>query len=407
LYAKRVDISVSRLPLIFSKSLKVTRVLLEAPTITLIHNAAQWNFYGVLASGQTSDTRRGPSLAVRRGILVIRSNDRVEPFVLRDVSLDAPELSTALDNTVALTSSVDGGGTLKLNGNWGPVSWQGRSPTVPINILVNARKLGLSESNLTASFAPSVGGMMSFDGAIESDGTSVRVTGNAEFDRLKLSDRGQPNAEPLMFGFALSHDMARGAGVLSRCDLSLQKGSASIAGTYIMAGDDPILKLKVVGQGVPVTPLSGLLTAAGMPLPPGTSLQGGVAFIDLSIEGDLDGPTTSGSVAMNNTKFMNFDLEERLSSVAGLDLLHIKRDIEISEWRATVRFTPENITLSDVQADLPGVAAFAGSGAIDANRTLDFQMSAVRHGTSEKRPIPFVVRGACISPIFRQPGKPG
>jgi AsmA protein len=406
-YAQRVDLSVKRIPLIFSRSLEITSVVLEAPTVTLIHNAAQWNFYGVLASGRTGgDTERGPSLRISRGILVIRASDRVEPFVLRDVDLDSPGISTALDNTFTLTSAIGGGGTLKLNGNWGPVTWQGRSPIVPINILVNAKKVALSESNLTAAFAPSVEGIMSLDGAIESDGTSVRVTGNAEFDRLKLSKRGQPAGEPLMFGFALSHDTARGAGVLSRCDLSLQKGSASIAGTYIMAGDDPILKLKVVGQGVPVTPVSGLLTAAGLPLPPGTSLQGGVAFIDLSIEGDLDGPTTSGSVAMNNTKLMNFDLEERFSSVDGLDLLHIKRDIEINEWRSTVHFTPEKITLSDLQADLPGVGAFAGGGSIDANRILDFQMSAVRHGTSDKRPIPFVVRGACISPIFRQPGKP-
>jgi AsmA protein len=405
-YAQRVDLSVNRIPLIFSRSLEITGVVLEAPTITLIHNAAQWNFYGVLASGRTTgDTERGPSLRVNRGILVIRASDRVEPFVLRDVNLEAAGLSTALDNTFALTSTVGGGGTLKLDGNWGPVAWQGRSPSVPINLLVNAKKLALSESNLTAAFAPAVAGNMSFDGTIESDGTSVRVAGNAEFDRLKLSTRGQPAGEPLTFGFALSHDAARGAGVLSRCDLSLGKGFAGVTGTYIMAGDGPILKLKAMGQGVPVTPLSGLLPAAGLPLPPGTSLLGGVAFLDLSIEGDLDGPTISGSVAMNHTKFMNFDMEERLSSVAGLDLLHIPRDIEINDWRSTVHVTPQKITLSDLQADLPGVGTFAGSGVIDANRILDFQMSAVRYGTSDKRSIPFVVRGAGISPIFRQPGK--
>jgi hypothetical protein len=48
---------------------------------------------------------------------------------------------------------------------------------------------------------------------------------------------------------------------------------------------------------------------------------------------------------------------------------------------------------------------FTGLGSIDSSRTLDFQMGVTRHGVSDKRVIPFVVRGACISPIFRQPGK--
>jgi AsmA protein len=405
-YAQRVDLSVNRIPLIVSRRLEITGVLLEAPTVTLIRNASQWNFYGVLAAGQaTAGADPGPRLRVSRGIVVIRATDRAEPFVLREVDLDAPRVSAARDNTVALTATVGGGGTLKLSGNWGPVTWQGRSPVAPVNILVHAQKLALAESNLTAALAPGVGGFLSLDGTVESDGVTIRVSGNAEFDKLKLSEKGQPAGEPLLFGFTLSHDTAKGTGVLSRCDLALRKGSAGISGDYMMAGDSPLLKLRATGQAVPVTMVSGLLPAAGVPLPPGTSLQGGLAFLDLAIEGDLHAPTTSGSVTMNNTKLMNFDLEERFSAVAGLDLLHIKSDLEIAEWRATVRATPETITLTDLQVELPEVGWFTGAGVIDASRMLDFQMAAVRHGTSDKRPIPFVARGPCISPIFRQPGK--
>jgi len=54
---------------------------------------------------------------------------------------------------------------------------------------------------------------------------------------------------------------------------------------------------------------------------------------------------------------------------------------------------------------LPELGVFTGQGAIDGNRTLDFQMSALRNGVADKRPIPFVVRGACISPVFRSPSK--
>jgi AsmA protein len=405
-YAQRVNLSVSRIPLIVSRRLEITGVQLESPTVTLIRNASQWNFYGVLAAWQAAGgADPGPRLRVSRGIVVIRATDRAEPFVLREVDLDAPRISAGRGNTVALSATVGGGGTLKLSGNWGPVVWHDRSPVAPVNILVNATKLALAESNLTAALAPGVGGFLSLDGTVESDGVIIRVSGNAEFDKLRLSEKGQPAGEPLLFGFTLSHDTAKGTGVLSRCDLALRKGSAGIRGDYMMAGDSPLLKLRAMGQAVPVTMVSGLLPAAGVPLPPGTSLQGGLAFLDLAIEGDLHAPTTSGSVTMNNTKLMNFDLEDRFSAVAGLDLLHIKSDLEIAEWRATVRATPEKITLTDLQVELPEVGWFTGNGVIDGSRMLDFQMAAVRHGTSDKRPIPFVARGPCISPIFRQPGK--
>jgi len=104
---------------------------------------------------------------------------------------------------------------------------------------------------------------------------------------------------------------------------------------------------------------------------------------------------------------MSFDLEERLSSVVGLDLLHIDRNLAIETWRSSVRITPEMIRLSDMEVELPQVGTLTGGGAIHWNRTLDFQMTAIRNGVAEKRPIPFVVRGACVSPIFRPPGKSG
>jgi AsmA protein len=404
-YAQRVELAVRRIPLIFQRALEITGVSLEEPTVTLIHNAAQWNFYGVLAAGPVAPaTTPGPSLSVRGGILVVRGSDRAEPLVLRDINLEAPRFSTALANTLALTSNVGGGGTVKLNGTWGPVRWSGKSPTIPMNMLVNAKAVALAESNLAAGVAPAIGGLFSLDGTIESDGSSVQVKGNAELDKLKLSASGAANPEPLMFVFSLTHDLATRAGRLERGDLTLKKGSASVTGSYSM-GNRTEVKLQATGQGVPVTPLAGLLPAAGLPFPPGSSLQGGVGFVQLAIEGDLNGPTTTGTVSLSNTKLMSFDLEERLANIAGLDLLHINRDIAIDEWRATVHISPQAIAFTELEINVPEIGIFTGRGGIDANRTLDFQMSALRNGVSDKQPIPFVVRGACISPIFRQPGK--
>jgi autotransporter translocation and assembly factor TamB len=160
-----------------------------------------------------------------------------------------------------------------------------------------------------------------------------------------------------------------------------------------------------MGQGVAITPVSGLLQASGLPLPPGTSLQGGVAFVELQVSGELTAPAVRGSLTLNNTKMVNLDLEDRLSAITGLDALHIQPDLAIDMWSADIEGTPEKIVVKNLQVDLPEVGMITGSGVIDANRTLNFEMSASRHGIADRRPIPFLVRGACVAPIFRQPGK--
>ena len=52
---------------------------------------------------------------------------------------------------------------------------------------------------------------------------------------------------------------------------------------------------------------------------------------------------------------------------------------------------------------MPGIGVFSGSGEIGDDRMIEFRMNAIRSGVAEKRPIPFLVRGACTAPIFRQP----
>ena len=406
LYARRVELSVRRIPLLLRRAIEVTHVSLEEPTVTLIRNATQWNFEAILAAGPPAgDTSPGPSLRIRRGIVVVRASDRPAPFELRDVNLDSPPFFSSRQNAFTLTAEVGGGGTLKLGGKWGPLRWQGRAPAFPVNLLVNASNVPIAESNLTTAIAPGADGLLSVDGTIEADGAALQIKGNAELDKLRLSADGSPATEPLPFAFSLGHDFARHSGTLSRCDLTLGKGAASVKGTYLLSDDGAMVKLGVEAHGVPVTPLSGLLPAAGVPLPPGSALQGGVAFIELSIEGNLKRPTATGKVSFNNSKLMGFNLEERLSGVDGLDLLHLSRDLPIDEWRSNVRITPGRITLSDMEVVLPELGVFTGQGAIDGHRTLDFQMSALRSGVADKRPIPFEVRGACISPIFRSPGK--
>jgi AsmA protein len=404
LHAQRVELSVRRMALIFRREIEITGVSVEEPTITAIKNLGQWNYYAMLAAPTPSPEAAGPWVRIVRGILVVRGSDRDDPFVLRDLSFEAAHFSTAQDIPFAMTTSAEGGGTLKMDGRMGPLRWAGGAPFLPVNVLVSARKVGLAASNLTHSLAPGLGGQLSFDGSIESDESRVLINGNVDVAKLKLSLHGEAAKDPLRCVVAIEHNRVSGAGTVTRCDAMLPKGSASVTGTYDISGDTQI-DLRVTGQGIPVTPIGGLAPAAGLPLPPGTSLQDGVAFLDLTVRGSLKGPTTKGSVTVENTRLMAFDLEERLSAVAGLDALHISRDLPINSLQASFEMTPEKATVTSLDVELPEIGTMNGSGTIDAKGMLEFQMTALRAGLADRRPIPFLVRGACVSPVFRQAGK--
>src|SRR5204862_5699579 len=129
-----------------------------------------------------------------------------------------------------------------------------------------------------------------------------------DLEKLRLSSAGSTTTEPLRVILALDYDYGTHSGTLSQCEITLHKGGAGDHGKYSADGRGGVsVKFQAEAQGVPVTPLAGLLPAAGVPLPPGTALQGGLLFAELAIEGNLKTPITSGSVTLNNTKATNID----------------------------------------------------------------------------------------------------
>jgi hypothetical protein len=285
------------------------------------------------------------------------------------------------------------------------VFWQAGSPRIPLNVLVNAKQIALSGSNLTEKFAPALDGAVSFDGSVESDGNALTVSGNTRLADLKLARLGTAAAEPLLVVVAVRHDLNTNSGAFSRCEIHLGKGSAELKGSYRELGGLPALHFTMEARGIPIQPLAALLNSAGIPLPAGTSLQSGVAFLTLAIEGAIDGPTTTGNFTIDNAKLVGFDPAERFSAIGGLDALTTGRDLGLDSMTGTVNAGPQRVALESLEADLADIGKITGSGAILDNRTLDFRLQAVRTGVNDRRPIPFVVRGACSAPIFRQPGK--
>jgi hypothetical protein len=288
-----------------------------------------------------------------------------------------------------------------MNGRAGPVAWDRGLPLIPFSVLVNANGVDLAESHLTTAVAPAIGGVAGIDATFESDGAALQANGNLTVAKLKLARQGTPADEPFQFRFALQEDLRTHTGVLSRCDAQLQKGSTSMTGRFSTIDGRLSVKLTVTTQGAPVTPLATLLPALGLPLPFGSSLQNGLAFVDLEVSGPIDHPTATGKVTLDNAKLVNFNLEDRLGSVTGMDVLHFGNDLAISHLTADVNIGLEKTELSNIETLLPELGTITGSGTIANDRTLDFKLAVVRSGIAEKKPIPVLVRGAATSPVFR------
>jgi hypothetical protein len=323
------------------------------------------------------------------------------PVVLRRVNADFPHFSSSTEMTFRIGAEL-GGGTLQLNGKAGPVIRDRGMPGLPMNVLVNAKKVALAKSNLTTGIAPAFDGTLDLDGSVESDGNLLTVAGNGRLAALKLAAAGSATKDPLLIGFAVKHELASRSGAIGRCEIHLGDGAVQIAGRYADFEGRPAVNLTVTAHGAHARPFGSLLAAAGVPLPSGTTLQGGVVFLDHTVEGPLDGPSTSGKITVNNTRLAGLNLDEKLAAVGGLDTLHVSRDLEVSSFTAAIRAAAGRIAVESMALAAPEIGAMSGSGTIGDDATLDFRMEAVR---ADNRRIPFSVHGVCDSPVFRQPGR--
>jgi AsmA protein len=164
--------------------------------------------------------------------------------------------------------------------------------------------------------------------------------------------------------------------------------------------------LKLSGPDMPVQELEGLLPALGIVLPAGTSLQGGSASANLSMEGPADRLVTTGSLALNNTKLVGFDLPKKMASIEKLAGIKEGPDTEIQVLSANLRSAPEGTSAQDMKLVVPAIGELSGAGTVSPANALNFKMSAIVHTSGllsvvGNKPIPFTVEGTSSDPVFK------
>lgn len=419
LRAKSLHVGVKLWPFLFSRQLIVTDLDIDQPEITLVQApSGAWNFssLGGKARPAAAEERQpaAAKLPLDLSVQLVRvTNGRLslrrtaghwKPLVLEQANIELRDFSSSTAFPFSVSAQVHGGGQAELNGTAGPINPTDSAMT-PVKATLNVSQLDLAGSGMN-DFAPELAGLLSFNGSGESDGTDLRVSAKLKADKLRLAARGTPATRPVEFDFAVQHNLRKHSGILQRGDLHIGNARAHLTGSYTEQGDSMLVNMKLSGPDMPVQELEALLPALAIVLPAGTSLQGGAASVNLSMEGPADRPVTTGTLALNNTRLAGFDLPKKMASIERLAGIQAGPDTEIQTLSASVRSAPEGISAQDMKLLVPAIGQVTGAGSISPANALDFKMSAIVHASGllaavGDRPIPFTVTGTCSDPVFR------
>lgn len=421
LQAKSLEVSVALPALIFSRQLSVRGFTLNEPQVTLLHSAAgKWNFSSLGAS-QAKTTKAGgspaalsvDSLQIKNGRLAVgKVGGKLQTYDGVNVTARNVSFDKAFPFTV--DTSTPGGGSVKIDGNAGPVDSTDASAT-PFNAQITTKNLDLSS---TGFVPPDSGlrGKVDYSGKVNSNGQEVHSEGNATATQLQLVKGGSPAKQAVQVTHAVQYDLKKQTGTLTKGDVRTGNTTAHMSGNFDTHGESALLHMKLNGKDMPIQDVAGLLPAFGVTLPAGSSLQGGTASADLNVDGPVDKLVTAGTLDLANVKLAGFNLGSKMSSIAALAGIHASPDTNIQAMSSKLRIAPEGIRAEALSILVPEIGSVTGAGTIGANNALNFKMLAkisqsatnvmgnitriTSLNQSAGKGIPFLVQGTTSNPVF-------
>jgi AsmA protein len=385
--ARALRVGVEVMPLIFSKRLSVTRIVIDHPEIVLLRDRnGLWNFSS-LGNSSTQSAKAGDqksSTPTNINIGKLELNDgtisfgsipaKRPPIVYDKVDVTVKDFSFVRAFPVVASARLPGGGSLKIDGTAGPIDSNDTTLT-PIRADVKLKKLDLAQS---AFVDPELGisGSADFDGNVSSDGRAAKARGTLKATTLKLVPKGSPATVPVQVVFAVEHNLQSESGKLSQGDVAIGKGLAKLTGTYDLHGETTSVRTTLNGQAMPVDDLEGILPAVGVVLPTGSQLKGGTLSVEIDSTGPVDKLVSTGWVRMSNTALAGFDLGSKLAAASAFAGKQTGDVTKIETLSSDVRHAPEGTRLDKMKVVIPALGTVTGEGTISPSNALDFKMVA-------------------------------
>ncbi len=431
LHAKSLEVGVSFLSLIFSRSLRVTSLTIDQPELVLAKSSAgKWNFSDIGSHTTSSadpfrdsdpsdaDMESAPRtsfsldrLKVTNATLTMpTSPGSVDAYTLKNIDIDLRNAS--LDGSMSFTVSTHSDtGKIELRGQAGPINMENPEQT-PFHATIRGALADLAQIARLSSSA-GLSGILRLDATVTSDGQSLHSEGTAHAINLRLSGSGPGLHQPVSMQYVTDYSFARHAGSLRSCEISVRKSAAHLGGTYQVRGTNLIAHLRLTGSQLPLDDVEGLLPALGIHLPGGSKLNGGSVSANIALDGPFDRLITTGTAQVANAHLSGFDLGTKLSRIPGLSGIATGSDIGIVALSSGFRIAPQGTHISNFNSQISGIGSLTGDGDIDAGDELNFKMAAhlpkgeiLRTGLDyiglKKVPddIPFQVVGTTSVPMF-------
>jgi AsmA protein len=392
LSAKSIKVGVELLPLIFSKELNITAIVIDSPEVTLLRGGeGEWNYssFGAAAAKSQGKQESPPpraqqsssgfsveKLELRNGRIIIGSTGSPRRSTYDKVNLTATNVSLTSKFPVTITASLPGGGDLKVDGTNGPLDQENTALT-PVDVKLTVNNLNLGTTGLLDPSA-GLGGLLDLNSTIASQNGEASARGSAKLSKALLVAGGSPAAIPLVVDFDTKYDMHKNHGVLEPSTLKIGNAVSHVSGTYeIPAGSEAVtVHIKVDGQNMPARDLEAFLPALGIHMPSGASLQSGTLNANLELSGPTNKLVTSGNVGMFNAKLAGFDLGSKLAAVSKLVGVNTGKDLDIEKMTTDLHIAPTGLQAQNFQAVVPSLGTLVGNGTIDAKNELDFKMAA-------------------------------
>jgi AsmA protein len=408
--AKSLKVGVELIPLIFSKSLNVTELTLNQPEISLVRseNGEKWNFSSLGNKGSaeparapeaktTTPTAGNPNLSVAKlnvgngRLTVSRAGSSEKPRVYDKVDIEVTSFSFTTSFPFKMSASLPAGGSLKLDGNAGPIDANNAAVT-PLQAKVTVQQMNLGASGFIDP-ASGISGIADFDGTVESDGHNAKTSGTLKADKLQVVQKGSPAGKMVQLQYSVTHNLATQVGTLTQGEVAMGKAVAHLSGTYDAHLTTTSINMKLNGQGMPVDDLEAMLPAVGVTLPPGSQLKGGTLAMSFAIAGPVDKLVTTGTIRLENSALAGFNLGSKLSAITALAGKGAGgKDTTIQNFSADVHVAPDGTRADNINLIVPSLGSLTGAGTVSASNALDFKMKGDG--------IPFSIQGTTADPKF-------
>ncbi|MGB8494022.1 MAG: AsmA family protein [Candidatus Acidiferrum sp.] len=384
LTASSVRVGVELLPLIFSKQVNVTEIVIEQPQVMMLKDpTGNWNFSSIggnaPAEPRGSGSNAAQSLSIKKlemkdGQITLGNTNSRKRTVYAPVNLTASDVSMKSQFPLVFSMGLPGGGTMKIDGKVGPVDAQDAAFT-PQDVKLTISALDLGQ---TGFLDPSLGlgGTVDIDANLVSQGGQMATKGNLKLSKALLIAGGKPSGVPLGLNFDTKYDMAKGTGVLNPSTVNIGSAKSHLSGTYKSEGDEFVVDLKLAGEGLPATDLESFLPALAINLPDRSRLTAGTLSTNLHITGPTNKLVTDGNIGLFSGKLSGFDLGQKMSGVAALAGIKTGQDLDIEKMTTNVHMATTGLRADNLDLVVPALGTVVGGGTLDAKNNMDFKLVA-------------------------------